>query len=162
MLNKKNAAYAVIGFALVGCNNVLGACNCCKSVPKELEMFTVILKDLKGATFATLSDFFKSENYKEEFLGKDLISKNLVGEGDAVNNEIIFYIVNIDEKKNEMKVYAFAKSGEMKRDCKGKKCKSVKLKFKAVDGKENNFKNDETKYKVDSIEIKDEEDVPNS
>ena len=165
MLNKKNAAYAVFGFALVGCNKVLAGCNCCKSVPKELEKFTLIFKNLKGVTYANLNEFFKTDNCKEEFSGKDLIDKGLAVNGQTVaSDKSKFFIVNSDDKKNEIKVYEGTTEGEskMKNECSGKKYKTIEIKFKSKDNKASQIKKDEdNKFVVETIEIgATEETVP--
>ena len=162
MLNKKNAAYAVFGFALVGCNNVLAGCDCCKGVPKELEKFTVIFKNLKGVTYATLDQYFKKENCKDEILGKDLISGGLVKNKHNINTKVKFFIVSIDDKKNEMKVYEGTTEEEtkMKNAHNGKKYRPIEIKFKAKDGSTLEIKQDEDKkFEIDTIELGKEETI---
>ena len=164
MLNKKNAAYAVFGFALVGCNNVLAGCDCCKGVPKELENFTVIFKNLKGVTYATLDQYFKKENGKDEILGKDLIEKKIANNSHNLTEDLEFYIVNCDEKKNEMKVYAKSDATTMKSNYSSdaeKKCKLIKIKLEKADGKSSTI-TDDGKYKVESVSVGQEIKVSNA
>ena len=154
MLNKKNAAYAVFGFALVGCNNILGACDCCKSVPKELEKFTLIFKNLKGFTYEKMKDFFNKDNGKDEISGKDLVEKNFVEDGHVLTNTSDFFIVNIDDKKNEIKVYDGDKEGDLTNNHKGKNYTLVKIKFKAKEGSVKNIaKAEDKKFIVEDVEF---------
>ena len=164
MLNKKNAAYAVFGFALVGCNNILGACDCCKSVPQALERFTLIFKNLKGFTYKNLKEYFKDGNLdkEKEFSGKDLVAKKLANAEDDLGAGEVFYIVNYEENKNEMKVYLKdVDDTNMGTECKGKKCTPIKIKFKVSgNNTETKIKDDESKkYKVDTVEVEAEQDA---
>lgn len=154
MLNKKNAACAVIGFALVGCNNILGACDCCKSVPQALERFTLILKNLKGITYKTVGDYFNNNNIdkEKEYTGKELVAKGIAKANEDVD-AVAFYIVEIDVNKGDMKVYKKPDDEvNMKKESVNKKCKLVKIIFDEVGANDGHIADDANrKYKVNSI-----------
>ena len=152
MLNKKNAAYAVFGFAIVGCNNILVGCNSCKSVPQALEKLTVIFENLKGVTYANLGEYLKKENGKKEILGKDLIDKEFVTSTASFEDELKIFIVNYDEGKNEMRLY-IGDDNILKNECKGeKKYKLISIKFEEAGTSVGNITKD-TKCKVASVNI---------